>query len=247
MVLKDKVAIITGAAQGIGKSIAENLAAAGANIAICDVAVDAASATAEEIAGAYGVKTYVEKVDVSNTEQVEAFISNVHKKFGQIDILVNNAGITRDTLAIRMKDDDWNAVININLTGTFLFCRAVAKIMMKQRHGKIVNISSVIGLMGNPGQANYSASKAGVIGLTKTFAKELATRGVNVNAVAPGYIQTKMTDVLKDEVKQLMLKFIPLAKFGTPEDVAGVVNFLVSPAADYVTGEVIRIDGGMAM
>lgn len=247
MILKDKVAIITGAAQGIGRAIAENLAAAGANIAICDIAEDAASAAAKEIADAHGVKTYIEKVDVSDTEQVETFVNNVHKQFGQIDILINNAGITRDTLAIRMKDDDWKAVININLTGTFLFCRAVSKIMMKQRRGKIVNISSVIGLMGNPGQANYSASKAGVIGLTKTFAKELAARGVNVNAVAPGYIQTKMTDVLKEDVKQMMLKFIPMASFGTPEDVANVVNFLVSPASDYVTGEVIRIDGGMAM
>lgn len=246
MFLTGQIAIITGAGAGIGKAIALVLAKEGADIAVTDVNLEAVQQTAIEIE-ALGRKSYAVQSDVSDSAAVESFIGAVVEKFGKIDILVNNAGITRDTLLIRMKDADWESVLKINLTGTFNCTRAVSKIMMKQRSGRIVNMASVIGLMGNAGQANYAASKAGVIALTKSAAKELASRGVLVNAIAPGFIMTRMTDVLPDQVKAEMLNRIPLARFGKPEDIANTILFLVSEAASYITGQVIQVDGGMVM
>lgn len=243
--LRDQVAIVTGASRGIGRAIALALAAEGAKIA---VNYASSSASAEEIVGAIeaaGGSAMALQADVSKTDGVEALINGTLEKWGRVDILVNNAGITRDTLLLRMKLEDWQAVIDLNLTGVFLCTRAVSKIMLKQRAGRIINIASVAGQMGNPGQANYSAAKAGVIGFTKTVAKELASRGITVNAVAPGFITTDMTDGLKsDEI----LKFIPLGRYGQPEEVAGLVRFLAADsAAAYITGQVINVDGGMVM
>ncbi|MFB3895451.1 MAG: 3-oxoacyl-[acyl-carrier-protein] reductase [bacterium] len=246
MFLTGQIAIVTGAGAGIGKAIALALAKEGADIAVTDVNLEAVQQTAAEIE-ALGRKSYAAQSDVSDSAAVEGFISAVVEKFGRIDILVNNAGITRDTLLIRMKDADWDAVLKINLTGTFNCTRAVSKIMMKQRSGRIVNMASVIGLIGNTGQANYGASKAGVIALTKSVAKELASRGVLVNAIAPGFIMTRMTEVLPEPVKTEMLNRIPLARFGKPEDIANTVLFLVSESASYITGQVIQVDGGMVM
>jgi 3-oxoacyl-[acyl-carrier protein] reductase len=246
MFLTGQVAIITGAGAGIGKAIALALANEGADIAVTDVNLEAVQQTATEIK-TLGRKSYAVQSDVSDSAAVDSFINTVVEKFGKIDILVNNAGITRDTLLIRMKDADWEAVLKINLTGTFNCIRAVSKIMMKQRSGRIVNMASVIGLIGNAGQANYAASKAGVIALTKSAAKELASRGILVNAIAPGFIMTRMTDVLPEPVKAEMLNRIPLARFGKPEDIANTVLYLVSDAASYITGQVIQVDGGMVM
>ncbi|MBD2039353.1 3-oxoacyl-[acyl-carrier-protein] reductase [Microcoleus sp. FACHB-672] len=243
--LRDQVAIVTGASRGIGRAIALALAAEGAKIA---VNYASSSAAAEEIVGAIeaaGGSAMALQADVSKTDGVEALINGTLEKWGRVDILVNNAGITRDTLLLRMKLEDWQAVIDLNLTGVFLCTRAVSKIMLKQRAGRIINIASVAGQMGNPGQANYSAAKAGVIGFTKTVAKELASRGITVNAVAPGFITTDMTDGLKSEE---ILKFIPLGRYGQPEEVAGLVRFLAADsAAAYITGQVINVDGGMVM
>lgn len=244
--LKDKVALVTGAAQGIGKAIAMKLAQEGANLAICDVNEELAQKTAAEIA-ATGVKTAGFKVNVTKETEVQACVDKVIDTFGRIDILVNNAGITRDTLLVRMKEEDWDLVIAVNLRGTFNFTKSVAKSMMKNRSGRIVNVASIIGLMGNAGQANYAASKAGVIGLTKSVAKELAGRNVNVNAVAPGFIDTAMTQVLPEEVRKKMLELVPLGRMGTAQDVADVVYFLCSDLSKYITGQVITIDGGMVM
>jgi 3-oxoacyl-[acyl-carrier protein] reductase len=243
--LRDRVAVVTGASRGIGRAIALALAAEGAKVA---VNYASSSAAAEEvvalIAGAGGSAIAVQG-DVSKAEQVEAMLNATMEKWGRVDVLVNNAGITRDTLLLRMKPEDWQAVIDLNLTGVFLCTRAVSKVMLKQRSGRIINIASVAGQMGNPGQANYSAAKAGVIGFTKTIAKELASRGITVNAVAPGFITTDMTSGLKSEE---ILKFIPLGRYGEPEEVAGLVRFLAADtAAGYITGQVINVDGGMVM
>ena len=242
--LEGKVAIVTGAARGIGQSIALKLASVGADLALCDLKAEWLDETAEKVK-ALGREVRCYQGDVSKGDDVNAVVKQMNADFGHLDVLVNNAGITRDGLMMRMSEEDWDAVLDINLKGTFLFSKAVGRYMMKQRNGSMVNIASVIGLMGNPGQANYGASKAGVIGLTKTVAKELASRNVRANAVAPGFIQTAMTDKLTEEVRDQMMNAIPLKKFGQPEDVANVVAFLASDASAFVTGQVLSICGGM--
>ncbi|MDA0268618.1 MAG: 3-oxoacyl-[acyl-carrier-protein] reductase [Cyanobacteria bacterium] len=244
--LQEQVAIVTGASRGIGRATAVALAASGIKVVVNYArSSTAADEVVAQIAEAGG-NAIALQADVSQADQVDALIKATLEKWGRIDILVNNAGITRDTLLLRMKPEDWQAVIDLNLTGVFLCTRAVSKIMLKQRSGRIVNIASVAGLMGNPGQANYSAAKAGVIGFTKTVAKELAARGVTANAVAPGFIQTDMTENLSNTEE--ILKFIPLGRYGQPEEVAGVIHFVATaPAAAYMTGQVLTIDGGMVM
>jgi 3-oxoacyl-[acyl-carrier protein] reductase len=244
--LAGKVAIVTGAGRGIGRAIAERLAVEGADLALCDLQEDwlVDTAAAVEAVGRRALKL---AVDVSNTAAVNGAVERVLQDVGRIDVLVNNAGITKDTLVLRMSDEDWDAVLNVNLKGTFLFTRAVAKPMVKQRSGCMVNIASIIGLIGNAGQCNYAASKAGVIALTKSVAKELASRNIRVNAVAPGFIESKMTDALAAEVRGKMLEAIPLKRFGTPADVADTVVFLASDASSYVTGQVLTVSGGMVM
>lgn len=246
MRLKDKVALITGGARGIGRAIGIIFAKEGADIVVADVNQETAQQTASEIE-ALGRKALAIEMDVTNFEKVEEGINKILDKMGKVDILVNNAGITKDNLLLRMSPADWDAVINVNLKGTFNCIKAVTKPMIKQRSGKIISIASIIGLMGNPGQANYAASKAGIIALTKTVAKELASRNINANAVAPGFIQTAMTDKLPEDIKKKMLEAIPLAKLGTPEDVANVCLFLASEESSYITGQTITIDGGMVM
>ncbi len=246
MDFRGQVAMVTGGARGIGRTIAGHLAKKGANLAIADVSEDAAREAAGELAST-GVKTIALKLDVSKSDQVAKAFEGVIKEFGRVDILINNAGITRDGLVLRMKEEDWDAVININLKGVFLCSKEAVKLMVKQKYGRIVNIASVVAFMGNPGQANYSASKAGIVGLTKTIAKEYASRGVTANAVAPGFISTAMTDALAENVRQEMLKSIPVGKFGTVDDVANAVTFLASPEAGYITGHVIHVNGGMYM
>lgn len=246
MLLKDKVTVITGGARGIGREIAELFAREGSDIAICDINQQELDQTKSRLeALGRHAESYV--VDVTKSSEVEEMVNKVLDKFSKVDILINNAGITRDTLLVRMKEEDWDAVLNVNLKGTFNYTKAVSKIMMKQRSGKIVSIASIIGIMGNAGQANYAASKAGIIGFTKSVAKELAPRGINVNAIAPGYIQTEMTAKLSEDVKQKMLQFIPLQKLGQPQDVARCALFLVSDDARYITGQVLQVDGGMVM
>lgn len=243
--LAGKVAIVTGASRGIGRAIALELAQAGAKVAVNYTSSNTAAAevVAEIVKG--GGEALAIQADVSTADRIDALVATVMDKWGRIDVLVNNAGITRDTLLLRMKLEDWQAVIDTNLTGVFLATRAVSKIMLKQKSGRIINIASVAGQMGNPGQANYSAAKAGVIGFTKTVAKELATRGITVNAVAPGFITTDMTQDLKSEA---ILQFIPLGRYGQPEEVAGMVRFLAAdPAAAYITGQTFNVDGGMVM
>ena len=241
-----RVAVVTGGAQGIGEAISMTLAKEGANIAVIDVNLEKAQATVENLKK-LGVEAEAYKADVSNTAEVEAVVDKIVDRFKKIDILVNNAGITRDNLLVRMTEQEWDLVIAINLKGTFNFTQKVGKVMMKQRIGSIINISSVIGLMGNAGQTNYAATKAGVIGITKSVAKELARRNVRVNAICPGYIQSAMTDKLTEDVKAKMLAFIPTGTMGTPQDVANIALFLASDMSNYVTGETIRVDGGMAM
>jgi len=243
--LAGQVAIVTGASRGIGRAIALALAAEGATVAVNYASSSgAADAVVAEIAGTGG-EAIALQADVSKADQVEALFAAVMEKWGRVDVLVNNAGITRDTLLLRMKPEDWQAVIDLNLTGVFLCTRAASKIMLKQKSGRIVNISSVVGLVGNPGQSNYSAAKAGVIGFTKSVAKELAPRGITVNAIAPGFIATDMTHGLDSDG---ILKMIPLGRYGQAEEVAGATRFLAAdPAAAYITGQVLNVDGGMVM
>ncbi len=244
--LPDRVAIVTGGSRGIGRAIVEALAAEGAKVAVNYASSNGPADEAVAAITSAGGEAIALQADVSKADQVDNLIKTVMEKWGRVDILVNNAGITRDTLLMRMKLEDWQAVIDLNLTGIFLCTRAVTKIMLKQKSGRIVNIASVAGQMGNPGQANYSAAKAGTIGFTKTMAKELASRGITVNAVAPGFIATDMTKNLKGTEE--LLKYIPLGRFGQPEEVAGLVRFLTAdPAAAYITGQVMNIDGGMVM
>jgi 3-oxoacyl-[acyl-carrier protein] reductase len=240
---ENKVVMVTGGAAGIGRVTAENFAREGARIAICDVNPEAGQAAAK----ALGPEASFAQVDVANTKAVSDWVDAVFDKYGQIDVLVNNAGITRDGLIMRMKEEDWDAVIGVNLKSAFNCIKAVSKIMVKQRSGRIINLASVVGVMGNPGQANYVASKAGMIGLTKTVAKELGARGITVNAVAPGFIETDMTAVLSDKVKEAMRATIPLQRAGTPQDVADAITFLASDQAAYITGQVIHVTGGMYM
>jgi 3-oxoacyl-[acyl-carrier protein] reductase len=245
--LKGSVAIVTGGARGIGRAIVRQFADEGAAIAVFDVAFpDDFESFADELR-ARDVSLRAYRVDITDETAVEERCADVAKDFGSIDILVNNAGITRDNLLIRMKEADWDAVLSVNLKGAFLMTRAVAKTMVRQRKGKIVNISSVVGVMGNAGQANYAASKAGMIGLTKSAAKELAGRNITVNAVAPGYVETEMTHVLSEEQRQAFLSVIPLKRGCSPVEIADTVVFLASPKSDYITGQVLNVDGGMIM
>ncbi len=244
--LEGKVALITGSARGIGKAISLRLASEGARIAVVDIRLEDAQKTADEFKAA-GIDARAYAADVSKSADAQATVAAVVQDFGRLDILVNNAGITKDTLLLRMTEAQWDAVLAVNLKGTFNFTQAAVKVMMRQRSGKIVNIASVVGRMGNIGQANYSASKAGVIALAKTTAKEFASRNIQVNAVAPGYIITDMTAQLSQEVKDTFMRIVPAGKGGTPEDVANVVYFLCSPDSDYVTGQVINVDGGLLM
>jgi 3-oxoacyl-[acyl-carrier protein] reductase len=246
MSLNGKIALVTGAAQGIGRDIALGLAADGADVAICDVNLEAAQKTAADIE-AKGRKSLAVKANVAASADVAAMIDQVMEKFGRIDILVNNAGITRDGLILRMKDEDWDLVLSINLKGAFLCTKAALKHMAKQRAGTIINIASIVGAMGNAGQANYVASKAGLIGLTKTIAREYANRNVTANAVAPGFIDTAMTQALTDQVRADLAKQIPLGRLGSSEDVANAVRFLASTSAAYITGQVVHVNGGMYM
>lgn len=246
MELKGKVALVTGSAQGIGKAIAISLAREGADVIISDVNLEKAEETAKEI-GAMGVRSLAIKANVADFAEVEGMIDKVIAEFKKIDILVNNAGITRDNLIVRMKEEDWDLVLDINLKGTFNCIKAAIRPMSKQRSGKIISIASIVGVMGNAGQANYVASKAGVIGLTKTVAREYANRGINVNAVAPGFIDTAMTQALSQDVRDNLAKQIPMGRLGTSEDVADAVKFLASDKANYITGQVIHINGGMWM
>ncbi|KMY29508.1 3-oxoacyl-[acyl-carrier-protein] reductase [Lysinibacillus xylanilyticus] len=245
--LEGKVAVVTGASRGIGRSIALKLADEGAKVV---VNYSGSQAKAEEVVATIqenGGEAIAVQASVSKTEEVSALMDAAVKTFGSLDILVNNAGITRDNLLMRMKEDEWDDVLNTNLKGVFLCTKAVTRQMMKQRAGRIINISSIVGVAGNPGQANYVAAKAGVIGLTKTTAKELASRNILVNAVAPGFIETEMTEQLPEDIKQGMLTQIPLAKLGQPEDIAKAVAFLASEDANYMTGQTLHIDGGMVM
>ncbi len=243
--MKGQTAIITGSSRGIGRTTAEEFAKRGVNIIIVDINGGNAETVAEEIKSQYGVETLGIKADISKSDDVKRLFDEAVKKFSKIEILVNNAGITRDNLLIRMKDEEWDAVLNINLKGAFLCSREAVKIMSKIKYGRIINLASVVAFMGNPGQVNYSASKAGLVALTRTIAKEYASRGITVNAVAPGFIQTAMTEQLPEKVKEEMLRMIPLGRFGTTEDVANAIIFLALPESGYITGQVIHVNGGM--
>jgi 3-oxoacyl-[acyl-carrier protein] reductase len=245
--LTGKVALVTGSTRGIGRAIAEMLAAAGAQVAVTGRDQARADAAAAEIGSAQGVTVRGYACDVGETAQCTALVDAVERDFGRLDVLVNNAGLTRDNLIMRLKDEDWDQVINANLRGAFATCRAASRGMMKRRSGRIVNLASVVGLMGNKGQTNYAASKAGLIGLTKSLAKELGSRGVAANVVAPGYIDTDMTAAMPAEARTALSASIPLERLGTPADIAGMVTFLASDQASYITGQVFVVDGGLAM
>lgn len=247
MDLQGKIALVTGGSGGIGREIALTLADKGANIGFTYSSNEEEADRLVKEIEEKGQKALAVRTDVSKADQVKEMVDKIEKDLGPIDILVNNAGITKDGLLIRMSEEDWDQVLDINLKGAFLVSKAVARPMMKRRYGKIINISSVVGVGGNVGQANYSASKAGLIGFSKSLAKELAGRGIRVNAVAPGFIETAMTDVLSEEVKEMMLNNIPLGKFGESKDVANLVAFLSAKESDYITGQVIRLDGGIAI
>ncbi|MGD2096375.1 MAG: 3-oxoacyl-[acyl-carrier-protein] reductase [Desulfobacterales bacterium] len=243
MRFENKVVMVTGGAAGIGKVTAVNFAKEGAKVAICDVNIQAGEATAKEL----GPEASFAQVDVANSASVSDWVETVMERYGQIDVLINNAGITRDGLIMRMKEEDWDAVISVNLKSAFNCIKAISKIMVRQKSGRIINLASVVGVMGNPGQANYVASKAGMIGLTKTVARELGSRGVTVNAVAPGFIETDMTAVLSEKAREAMLSIIPLQRAGSPQDVADAIMFLASDSAAYITGQVLHVTGGMYM
>jgi len=244
--LSGKCAIVTGGARGIGSAIVLKLAGLGADVAVVDLLEAEAEETVRKVE-ALGRKSVAVRCDISSSEDVKEMFETVKTALGGVHILINNAGITRDNLMLRMSDSDWDSVIKVNLTGTFNCCRVAAKHFIRQRSGTIVNLASVVGIMGNAGQVNYSASKAGIIGLTKSVAKELAPRGVTVNAIAPGYIETDMTGKLPEEARSAFMSAIPLRRFGTVDDVANIVAFLVSDAANYITGQVIKVDGGLLM
>ncbi|EHL06247.1 3-oxoacyl-[acyl-carrier-protein] reductase [Desulfitobacterium hafniense DP7] len=247
MLLNNSVAIVTGGSRGIGRAIALELARAGAKVVVNYAGHGEKAEETLSLIQEAGGEALAVQADVSQVEDVERLIQTTLKTYGKIDILVNNAGITRDTLLLRMKETDWDAVLDTNLKGVFLCTKAVSKSMMKQRSGAIINISSVVGITGNAGQANYAAAKAGIIGFTKSIAKELGSRGIRVNAVAPGYISTDMTESLGEEVREQVMTQIPLGRMGQPEDIAKTVVFLASPAASYITGQTLAVDGGMAM
>ncbi|HBC92020.1 MAG TPA: beta-ketoacyl-ACP reductase [Pelotomaculum sp.] len=245
MVLSDRTAIVTGASRGIGRAIALSLAKAGADVVVNYARNDTAAAEVADLIRAEGRRALLFKADVAAPEAAEALIKAAQSEFGRVDILVNNAGINRDNLVLRMKDEDWDAVLSVNLKGAFNCARAAARAMVKNQYGRIINISSVVGLTGNFGQANYAAAKAGLLGLTKALAKELCSRNITVNAVAPGFINTEMTAGLPEKVTEKLLAQIPMKRFGEPEDVAGLVVFLATDAAAYITGQTIAADGGM--
>lgn len=246
MMSENRTAIVTGAGQGIGRAIALDLASTGVDIVAADINPDAAKSTASELEG-IGVRSLPIKVDVADSDSVEKMVQLSTDSFGKVDYLINNAGITRDGLLMRMDESAWRSVLDVNLTGTYLCSRAVVRLMMKQRFGRIVNIASVVGAMGNVGQANYAASKAGVMGFTRSLAREVAARNITVNAVAPGFIQTAMTDELPEKARQELVALIPSQRLGAPEDVAACVRFLISDQASYVTGQVLHVNGGMYM
>ena len=245
--LEDKVAVVTGAARGIGKAIADTLARSGADVVVVDIQADLAEITAGEIATGTGRRMIALKVDVADRESVGHMVDHTIEEFGRLDILVNNAGITRDNLIMRMKEEDWDQVLDINLKGAFNCSQAVVRQMMKQHYGRIVNISSVSGVSGQAGQTNYSSSKAGLIGFTKALAKEVGSRNITVNAVAPGFIETELTADLPREIRDMSIKLTPVGRFGTPQDIANAVAFLVSDEASFITGVTLQVDGGMLM
>ena len=245
--LENKIALVTGGARGIGRAISLALASEGAHVAFSDLQIGDEGNKTKELIQAKGVRALALQADVRNFASAQVAVDDVVKEFQRVDILVNNAGITRDNLIMRMTEEEWDLVLDTNLKGTFNYCRAVSKYMIGQRQGKIINISSVVGLIGNPGQVNYSASKAGIIGLTKTLAKELASRNIQVNSIAPGFVETSMTEKLTPQQREALMTMIPMKRTAQPEEIAGVVVFFASPAARYITGQVLCVDGGLVI